>query len=210
MKRIKKLVLVVLFCGMLLPLRVYADSYPVGISGYSVPSYAVVGSNLVLDMKGYVIDQNKVGLDGTLTYDDEVLEFVEIRVVDPTIFVEAATVPRGEINILSNKNGKLEYLYDIYADDAIELGVLGVGSEVEAEAIFKVKSKPSNNKTVITFNDKYDSIYVGDGLSYEFNIIDNEECDVKSETQDMTLMYVSWGLSGVLLLALIIVIIKRH
>ena len=218
MKNLKYLILVIAL-AIMLPVVVKADKAPVAFDGYSYET--AVGAEIDFIIAGYA------DFDGKITYNKNELTLVKEGVYDPT-FVEGAVEPLGEIKYTNKVDGEATFKF-IKSDDA------SVSSVKKLRFTFKVKSASSNEiKIVYTPNDpavlfgspSYTRTYtvLGDKTkcvestetttnSTETNTETTETASnppVVSATADNTLLYVSWGISGLLLVAVIVLALKKR
>ena len=206
MKKLGKVLFVFFFLGLMLPVVVKADYYPMTSSIYSQKT--TVGSEVYVVLKGYVIDDNSSSLDGTLTYDTNVFEFVEMRELFFDV-IEGEVGSCGSVKITSNKDGKIEYKYIL--DSGEGCGYVDLeDTRVDVVATFKVKSQPTGGKSKILI-DAINEYIPGEDHTVSIDIVGDSnqlKCDTNSETDILT--YVPWGISGVLTIALVVIILKKH
>lgn len=213
----KNILIVIALMLVIFPFTVRADKVPVAFGGYAVEG--TIGSEIVFEIKG--LD----GFDGTITYNKDELSFLSTDVIDPTI-IEGPRGPIGEIKIISNNPGELKFTFKLGEDSSNE--------ELKfLQFKFKVKSVLSENKVTITYSpDDASVLYGSKTYSAQYDIITassqdsselkdrvNETFDKANKIIDEGIAEVSlsntimkivpWTLSGVLFVALIVVILKK-
>jgi len=196
MKKLSVLLLVVL-SFIFLPIRVYADTISVN---YEFEDIAIVGKKFEYTIKGYAgIDENgSSNIDGTITYDEDVFELLEV--IDNPIpeSLDVVGVP-GKIDKKLSK-GQIEFDYIFEEYDQLE--------RVDLTFVFKVKSKPSNSKSIISYMSKINYGTENEPHDVEIEVFDTDTDSNSNEYQNNMLLYCSLGISAVLLITLIVVLTK--
>ena len=195
-RKLKCLVILILLVSIVLPITVKADDIPVNVGGYS--KQATVGSELVFRIRGV----NK--FDGTIEYNKDELEYVTIS-EEVASFIEGVS-PQGTFNVTTNTPGVLKFTHKEASTDIINVLVT-----------FKVKSAPASGKTTITYTPNDTGIIYGQkNISKEFDIIKATEekkvetkCPDTTDSNTETALYAFCGLSGILMLAVLILAIKK-
>ena len=198
-KKLKCLVILVLLVSIVLPITVKADDIPVNIGGYS--KQATVGSELVFRIRGVS------KFDGTIEYNKDELEYVTIS-EEVASFIEGVS-PQGTFNVTTNTPGVLKFTHKEASTDIINVLVT-----------FKVKSAPASGKTTITYTPNDTGIIYGKkNISKEFDILKTTEitenkkietkCPDTTDSNTETALYAFCGLSGILMLAVLILAIKK-
>lgn len=214
----KYLIFVIAIISIIIPSVVKADVNPIGIKGYSLQG--TVGSEIVFELSG------TSKFDGSITYNVNELEYVSNEVFDPMI-IEGQSGPLGKINIISNNSGELKFTFD-RDENSLE------NSLITLQFKFRVKSVTETGKVTIKYVPKDTSVIYGEeSASTDYSIISqsNESTldDVKEKSNEIydkannlidqginqinktndIMTYIPWAISGALLVALIVVIIKK-
>ena len=218
MKKYIKYLAIVLF--MLFPIVVKADKSPLAFDGYSLQG--AVGSEIIFEIKGYS------DFDGTITYNKDELTFISKDVVNSEV-VEGPYGPMGDIDIVKNTPGELKFIFQ-NDEESNDTGLKTF------RFTFKVKSVSSGNKVVITYiPDDTAVLYGSENYTREYDIIptsslSSESAEIKEKVNEIqgkateiidksinninrtfTIMtYIPWAISGLLFVALIIVIVKKR
>ena len=220
MKRIKWLILVIAMVFML-PTVVKADTAPIAFDGYS--NETAVGAEIEFVMKGYE------RFDGKITYNKDELTFVKEGVYDPD-FVEGSVGPMGDIVFTQKNDGELSFYFK-------QAEGVSTSSVKELRFTFKVKAA-TTNEIKIVYTPKDPSVLYGsasytrtytvlgdktkcieavensedkEGTSSEPTETIPEKTTTTVETKkDNTLLYVSCGLNGLLLVCVIALILKKR
>lgn len=216
MKNLKYLILVFALIA-LLPITVKADRIPVGINGYA--KEGAVGSEITFTLTG-VRD-----FDGTITYNKDELDFVTVEVYDPS--ASDISGPTGTVKFSSKNPGKLVFNFIPDAEK-------GTDSYVAVQFTFKVKAATNGKVDVVYTPNNADVLFGTKSATQSYTILgQTTNCEstetttnstetntettetasnppVVSATADNTLLYVSWGVSGLLLVAVIVLALKKR
>lgn len=160
MKRFKVLLVLLL---LLIPyVNVNADMVPIG--SWSYANEATVGSTVTYVISGYLLEYGEgSNLNGKITYDTNQLQFLNIKLEDPTYIEGEAGLP--EIKIMTNKNGTLEYKV---------VNELKESARVDVLVTFKVKSVPTTGRLMINFYPTDpDVLYGGEYAKLGINVLGN-------------------------------------
>ncbi len=205
---------------ILAPIGVKADIHPVGVNGYS--KHATIGSEIVFTLNG------TQKFDGTITYNSNELELIS-HVVGANTDDDIA-YPVGKISDVSKEAGKLVFKYVEAADGSNDSSKIIIFT-------FKVKAVSNSGKVTVTYTPNDSSVLYGTkSASQDYPVIsnncnseststtvpettevpkDNSTTDtvttetVKCEEPSKVTLYAPWALSGVLLVALIVVASKK-
>lgn len=162
MKKIKILfILALLFMPYI---NVNADEDPpIGIDSYAVE--VTTGSKVVYVIKGQMYgEDNKSNFAGKITYDTNLLEYVNIVCIDPK-HIEGETIS-PDIKIVKNVKGELSYKVENPYD---------LSGRYDALVTFKVKSVPSEGKLFINFYpDTKGVLYGGEYIKIGANVLGNQ------------------------------------
>lgn len=159
-------IFIVLTLCLILPISVKADMLP-PISVESYANEATVGSIITYKIMGNVYKGGKVGitnLNGKITYNASQLEYVDIDFGFPNII--EGELPPVDVNIISNKNGVLEYKV---------VNEYGVECRLDLLISFKVKSLPTTGNLKVNFTPEDISVTYGENnIEIEMEVLNND------------------------------------
>ncbi len=237
MKRFRSAFLIAVVSLVLLPLAAKADAYPLGSELYSQQS--TKGSTISYVLKGYIVDNAKnSNLSGVISYNPNDLEFVKVTegVVD---HIEGELPEAGTLTVTSKTAGQVKISYKNKAfeegdrvnliatfkvktdtKDKINISFKDNYSATEIKSAIDVIKNSANvsDKNNTNASDNNINTTDKDNTTTSDNNIDAtdknstavSDKNTESSAKDNKLMYVSWGISGVLLVALIVVCLKKR
>ena len=167
MKKIHTLLIVSIL--LVLPVCVKADMLPpIGIESYA--NEVTVGSTVTYKIMGNVYESGKVGitnLNGKITYNASQLEYVGIDFGFPE--QTEGQLPPIDVDIISNKNGVIEYKV---------VNEYGLECRLNLLISFKVKSLPETEKLKVNFVPEDTSITYGEAnIEIEMEVLNNKNND---------------------------------